>query len=156
MKLQLQLLQSQSLMDRLQALFISGVILHVYVFDSYDRNYSKIPFNIKKCLIKTRKSISNPNQSTGLNIDGFSLKCMFLQTLRKMIKGIHLNSVASGQRNKFFQLQKLPCSRMGKHITQIKFSPSPNFNGDGVKFLILNKFHILFHFFMFYLYKKLI
>ena len=42
---------------------------------------------------------------------------------------------------------------MGIYITQIKFSPLPNFNGDGVKFLILNKFHILFHF---YLYKKLI
>ena len=36
--------------------------------------------------MKIGESISNANQSTGLNINGFSLKCIFEQTWRKMIK----------------------------------------------------------------------
>ena len=36
--------------------------------------------------MKTGKSISNTNQSTGLNIYGFSLKYIFEQTWKKMIK----------------------------------------------------------------------
>ena len=39
-----------------------------------------------------------------------------------MIKRIHLNSVASDQKNNYLQLLKLPCSRMGKHISEIKLS----------------------------------
>ena len=38
------------------------------------------------CFMKIGESISSANQSTGLNINGFSLKCIFEQTWRKMIK----------------------------------------------------------------------
>ena len=80
-------------------------------------------FSINPCLIK---SIYIANESTNLSINGFPLKCIFEQARRKMIKKIHLNSIVSDQGNKYLRLLKLPCSRMGKHISQIKFSPLPN------------------------------
>ena len=46
---------------------------------------------------------------------------------------MNTNWITSGQKNKFSQSQKLPRSRMGKYISQIKFSPLPNCKGK-VKF----------------------
>ena len=87
------------------------------------------------------------NQSADLNISWFSLKYVFKQTWRKMITRIHSSSIASGQRSKFSTLQKLPCNRTRKYISQIKFSPLPNYKEDrGVKFQFIANFTFYFTF----------